>query len=123
MWQPEAPSDSEDEPQRPKTRSQTSRSQASDLFRWEPKRSSGTKPKKQVQFNVKTRSQSESTPSSSKQTGEGMHTPDPELESEDQGRRSKRLAAKPKPDYHEPRLESQREVRTRHLKSKQTGNK
>ena len=122
MWQTGAPSDSEEEPKRPLTRSQTS-----DLFRWEPKRSSGAKPKKRVQFDVKTRSQSESTPSSSKQTGGEMraaHTPDLESkESEDQGRRSKRLASKPKPDYHEPRLESQREIRTRHLKSKQPTDK
>jgi len=59
-------------------------------------------------------------PSSSTITGGGSHTREttPDLESEDQGRRSKRLASKPKPDYHESRLETQREICTHHLKQK-----
>jgi hypothetical protein len=112
MWQEVPGSESDEENSGPRTRSQQ-------RYRFQPESTSGSKPRKQVKFETKMRSQSDSTPSSA-QEGGGLRetTPDPLSQDQDQGRRSQRLATKPKPDYHEPRIESTREIRTRQQKQR-----
>jgi hypothetical protein len=107
-------------PERPRTRSQASSASQ--------QHETGARPKR-VQFDVKSRTQSDTTTTHvSQRRGGNANEPHTEPEgerpsnletSEGEGRRqSSRLKAKPQPTYHEPRIETQREIKTRQQKQK-----
>jgi len=97
-----------------------SESEDEDTHRQRRRRSSSQQ--KQTGARPKTRStraQSQTTPTTHLSEARGGKPSNLETEGEGEGRRqSSRLKTKTRPDYHEARLESQREIRTRQLKQK-----